>query len=68
MSQNNNIIKSQKNKHLTERQRYDIECLLKEGNNASYIAQRIEKSKRTVEREIKRGSVIQRDTNLLVKK
>lgn len=63
MSQNNNTTKDTKNKHLTERQRYDIECLLKEGRNASYIAERTGKSKRTIEREIKRGSVILRNTN-----
>ena len=64
MSQCNDTTDSVKNKHLTERQRYTIEDLLKEGRDAEYIANRLGKVVRTIEREIARGTVILRDTNL----
>lgn len=64
MSQYNNNTKSVKNKHLTERQRYTIEDLLKEGRDAKYIANRLGKGVRTIEREILRGTVILKDTML----
>lgn len=64
MSQYNDTIDSVKNKHLTERQRYTIEDLLREGRDAEYIANRLGKGVRTIEREIARGTVILKDTNL----
>lgn len=57
MSQNDNTIKLKKYKHLTERQRYTIEDLLKEGYKPREIAIRIGKSIRTIEREIAKGKV-----------
>ena len=44
-------------KHLTERERYDIEILLQQKLSAYEIAQTLGKHKRTIEREIARGSV-----------
>ncbi len=57
MSQKNYTVKSRKNKHLTERERYRIEVLLKENMTVLYIAKRLGRHKRTIEREIKRGTV-----------
>lgn len=57
MSQNNNTSECRKNKHLTERERYRIEILLKEGLKPYEIAQRMIKGTRTIEREIARGKV-----------
>lgn len=57
MSQENYILKQRKNKHLTERERYKIEVLLKENMTVLYIAKRLGRHKRTIEREIKRGTV-----------
>ena len=57
MSQINSNLESKKNKYLTERNRYTIEDLLKEGMKAAEIAQRMGKSKRTIEREILRGRI-----------
>lgn len=68
MSQDNNTPKPKKYKHLTEKERGKIETLLEEGRDAKYIAERLGKGVRTIEREIKRGSVIQRDTHLRDKK
>jgi len=57
MSQHNNTIELKKYIHLTERQRYTIEDLLKEGIKPCEIAVRIKKSVRTIEREIAKGKV-----------
>jgi len=57
MSQNNNTSECRKNKHLTERERYRIEILQKEGLKPYEIAQRMGKGTRTIEREIARGKV-----------
>lgn len=57
MSQIYNTAESRKNKHLTERERYTIEILLKEGLKPYKIAQRMGKGTRTIEREIARGKV-----------
>ena len=57
MSQNNNITKQRKFKHLTERERYQIEGLLKAKKPAREIAMIIGKHQRTIEREIARGTV-----------
>ena len=39
-------------KYLSERQRYDIELLLKEGYRPKQIAQILNRDRRTIEREI----------------
>ena len=57
MSQYNNTLESRKNKHLTERERYKIEILLKERLKPIEIAQRMGKGIRTIEREIARGEI-----------
>lgn len=57
MSQYNNILECRKNKHLTEKERYTIEILLKEKLKPYEIAQRIGKGTRTIEREIVKGTV-----------
>jgi IS30 family transposase len=57
MSQEKYILNQRKNKHLTERERYKIEVLLKENMPVLHIAKRLGRHKRTIEREIKRGTV-----------
>lgn len=57
MSQYNCTTNPEKYKHLTERQRYTIEILLKEGLKAKDIVARIEKGIRAIEREIVKGTV-----------
>ena len=57
MSQINDTTKSKKFKHLTLRERYQIEILLKEKHTPFEIARILGKSIRTIEREIKRGKV-----------
>lgn len=58
------ITNSAKNKHLTERERYKIEAYLKDNKKAWQIASLLGKSERTIQREIKRGTVILLDTEL----
>ena len=50
--------------YLTERERYQIEILLKEHYTPKQIAERLHRHKTTIYREIKRGSVFMLDTNL----
>jgi len=57
MSQVNNTAESRKYKHLTERDRYKIEILLKEKLKPYEIALRMRKGTRTIEREIAKGKV-----------
>jgi len=57
MSYNNNTVETRKNKHLTEKERYSIETLLKEKLTPAEIAKRLDRHPRTIEREIKRGMV-----------
>jgi len=64
MSQEKYILKQRKNKHLTERERYKIEILLKEKMTVLYISKRLGRHIRTIEREIKRGTVRLLNTDL----
>lgn len=57
MSQEQYNSGARKNKHLTEKERYKIEALLDEKYPASCIAKRLGRHLRTIEREIKRGTV-----------
>lgn len=57
MSQVNNITNRRRFKHLTERERYQIEILLKEKKKPKEIAKLIGKHRRTIEREIIRGTI-----------
>lgn len=68
MSHKNYTIEGKKNKHLTERERYTIEILLKEGKRASEISQKLGRHIRTIEREIKKGVVELLNYDLTYKK
>jgi len=57
MSQDNNTTKTRRNKHLTLKERYTIEILLKEGLKPIEIADRLGRHKRTIEREIAKGTI-----------
>jgi transposase, IS30 family len=57
MSQIDYTVSSRKNKHLTERERYTMETLLKEKFKASEIAVRLGRHRRTIEREIAKGKL-----------
>lgn len=57
MSQSNCNTETRKGKHLTERERYQIEILLKEGLRSIDIGNRLGRDRRTIEREISRGTV-----------
>ena len=54
-----------KNKYLTERERYQIEVLLKQKTPVKEIAEILGKSKSTIYREIKLGTVEMLDHTLL---
>jgi len=60
----NNTTKDKKNKHLNEIERYKIEAYLKDKKKAWQIAELLGKSERTIQREIKRGTVILLDSEL----
>lgn len=68
MSRINNNIESRKGKHLTERERYQIEVLMKEKMKPSEIAKRMGRNRRTIERELIRGNVWLKKTDLTYKK
>lgn len=57
MSQSNCNTETRKGKHLTERERYQIEILLKEGLRPIDISIRLGRDRRTIERDRSRGSV-----------
>lgn len=57
MSHHDCTTRSRKGKHLTERERYQIEILLKEKMSPIEIAKRLGRHRRTIEREIPRGTV-----------
>ena len=67
MGQENSTTKKRKWKQLSEKERYQIEALLKQKVKPSDIAAQLDRNRRTIEREIKRGSVIQRDRNWIDK-
>jgi len=57
MSQDNSITKKSRFKHLIERERYQIEILRKERKSPTDISKALGYHKRTIEREIARGTV-----------
>jgi len=57
MSQSNCSTKQRSFKHISERERYQIEILLKEKRTPGEIGAIIGKHKRTIERELARGRV-----------
>lgn len=64
MSQNDYSAESRRNKHLTERERYRIEILLKEELPAKEIAKRLDRHPRTIEREIAKGKAELKNSDL----
>lgn len=68
MSQINHTVETRKNKHLTEKERYTIEILLKERLKPLEIAKRLERDKRTIEREIAKGTVRMLNSDLTYRK
>ena len=62
MGQEQNNTRARKWKQLSERERYQIEVLFQSGLTPIEIGKKIGRDRRTIEREIIRGSVIQRDT------
>ena len=63
MNQVDSSTKGRTWKYLSERERYDIELLLKEGYKPKQIAQVLNRDRRTIEREIKKGTVRRRIEN-----
>jgi IS30 family transposase len=61
MGRSNHNTRKGKWEQLSEAERYKIEALCKAGHKAREIAAQIGRDRRTIEREIKRGSVTQRD-------
>ena len=59
MSQQEYSTKSCEKKHLKEKERYQIEALVKAKKAVKEIAEIIGCSRRTIERELKRGKVVQ---------
>jgi len=64
MGQEHITPKKRRWKQLTEKDRYKIETLLQEKLSPQEIAARLCRDRRTIEREISRGSVVQRDSEL----
>ena len=63
MNQNHHNTGQKKWKQIQEKERYKIEGLLKAGHRPREIAELLGRDRRTIEREIKRGSVVQRREN-----
>ena len=66
MTQTNYTTKHRKNKHLTIKERAQIEMLLQQGKTKSEIARVIGIPRSTLYNELHRGTVDQMDTNLEV--
>lgn len=64
MSQENYTTLDRKNKHLNYRERYTIEILIKEKLTVSEVAKRLGRHKRTIEREIAKGTVLLMNSDL----
>lgn len=64
MCPSNDTINERKNKHLNEKERYQIEGYLKDEKKAWQIAELLGRSERTIQREIKRGTVTLLDSHL----
>ncbi|MFP4467154.1 MAG: transposase [Candidatus Goldiibacteriota bacterium] len=59
-----NITRNRKNKYLNEKERIKIEALLDKGYKSSEIAKQLGRSKSTICREIKRGTVVLKQYDL----
>lgn len=64
MGQEQNNTRAREWKQLSERERYQIEILLQSGLTPIEIGKQMGRDRRTIEREIARGSVLQLDTYL----
>jgi len=64
----NNNTGLRKNKHLNERERYAIELYLRENYTIQEISKRLGRHKRTIEREIARGTVYLQNSDLTYRK
>ena len=62
MGQEKHSTKKRRWKQLSESERYKIEDLLRAGMHPREISRQLGRDRRTIEREIKRGSVIQKDS------
>lgn len=62
MGQENNNTSGRKWEQLNERKRYQIEALYRAGERTTKIAEQLGCSKRTIERELQRGTVTQQTT------
>jgi IS30 family transposase len=67
MGQVQNSTKKKKWKHLSERERYQIETLLQTGLTPLEVSKRLERDRRTIEREVARGNVLQVDSEWRVR-
>lgn len=65
MSLSNNSTNKRSFKHLSEKERYQIEILLKDKKKAKEIASIMGRNRRTIEREILRGSVSLLNSDLI---
>ena len=65
MEQINNNTKSRKGKHLNYEERIRIEALYKIGATPTCIGAQVERSRRTIERELEKGMVEQLSTHLV---
>ena len=68
MTQTNYSTKHIKNKHLTIKERAQIELLVKQGTKKTDIAKIIGISRSTLYNELNKGTVEQMDTNLKIHK
>lgn len=68
MERKNNITVNRKGKHLIYEERIKIETLYKEGLSATAIGKRLNRSKRTIERELKRGMVELKNSDWTMRK
>lgn len=62
MGQKQDSIRAEKWKQLSERERYKIEALLQSGLTPIEVSRQIGRDRRTIEREINNGSVVQVDS------
>lgn len=68
MSQSNHTVKTRKNKHLNIRERYRIEDLAKERVTPFEIAKRLGRHQRSIEREIAKGTISLKNSDLTYRK
>lgn len=64
MGQEEYTVKKRGWKQITEKERYQLEILLREGLAPPEAGRLLGRDRRTIEREIKKGSVMQRDSEL----